>query len=115
MPFKGYKDDKRKDEVNMSEVYKITITDHEGNIVKEQEAEGYLVCAFSDQKEIVPGITACGKVVISANNVSNVEIAAAMASDDTPLGKAHELLNKMHKKKRRLSWLNKRLGFYQED
>jgi hypothetical protein len=114
VPFKGYKADKRKDEVNMSEVCKITITDHEGNVVKEQEAEGYLVCAFSDQKEIVPGITACGKVVIFANNVSDAELAAAMACEETPLGKAHEMLSKMRKKKRRLSWLNKRLGFYKE-
>lgn len=86
----------------MSEVCKITITDHEGNVVKEQEAEGYLVCAFSDQKEIVPGITACGRVVIFGNNVSAAELAAAMACEDTPIGMAHEMLNEM-------------LGFYQED
>ena len=99
----------------MSEVYKITITDREGNVVKEKEAEGYLVCAFSDQKEIVPGVTACGKVVIFADNVSDAELAAAMACEETPMGKAHELLNKMNKKKRRLSWLNRRIGFYPEE
>ena len=83
----------------MAEMYKITVTDQEGNIVKEAEAAGYLICAYRDKKEIGNGVKACGNVLVSANNISDAEVAATMACEETPLGRGHKLLNDMHKKR----------------
>lgn len=94
----------------MTEMYKITVADQEGNVLKEAEAEGYLICAYRDEKEIGDGVKACGNVLVFANNISDAEVAATMAFEETPLGRAHKVLNDMHKKERRLSGLFGKLG-----
>lgn len=94
----------------MDEMYKITVTDQEGNVVKEAEAEGYLVCAFNGKREIVEGITLKTNALVLAQNITTAEVASVMIHDDSPLGQAHKMLNDMHKKERRLSGLFGKLG-----
>ena len=94
----------------MEKLYKIIVQDQEGNKVAEADAEGYVICAFNDSVEIEDGIKACKSVKVLANNVSDAEVAAVIACEDTPLGKGHKLLNEMAKKRRRLSDLFGKIG-----
>lgn len=89
----------------MSEVCKITITDHEGSVKKELMAEGYLICSFKDEHDFGDDVKMKCNVTVVADNVTTAEIASVMMHEESPLGQARKMLNEMEKKKNSLSKL----------
>ena len=79
-------------------MYTIKILQENGEVKKELPCEGYVIAGFKEIKEIC-GCERCGSVEVVADNVSTVEIAAAMATEGTPLNDAHEFLCKYVRKK----------------
>lgn len=94
----------------MPEMSKIVVMDQDGNVKRELMAEGYVICALTDEREFGEGIRAKKNATVAAENVSVAEIAAAMMNEETPLGEAHKLLNEIAKKKSRMKSLLARFG-----
>jgi len=89
----------------MAEMYKITVTDQEGNVKKELMAEGYLICSFKDERDFGDDVKLKCNATVVADNVTAAEIASVMMHEETPIGQARKMLNEMAKKKNRLSKL----------
>lgn len=94
----------------MAEMYKITVVDQEGNVKKELMAEGYLICSFTDERDLGDDVKLKCNATVVADNVTAAEVASVMMHEETPLGQARKMLDEMEKKKGRLSKLLATIG-----
>lgn len=90
-------------------MYTIKVFEENGELKKEAQCDGFVICAFDGKKEIAGKIYS-GRADVMTCNISTVEIMAVMLSDGNPLKDAYDALLEMKKKGEKLGIWQRMFG-----